>query len=371
MSVKFVRITLTIALTSLILISLISSAHAATYTLNVNAVCKVQNNIVNCVPPFPGSAVNSSGQIQAGSSIHLSVTSPSYTGTPPGVRWVLDGYLLWRNGQSQTAQPVNSNSFDLVMDSNYDVTWVWHEELNITLTSNYGSPALTGAGWVQAGAATQISTPQIFFIENTQYLFQKWAVLSGNVTLTNPNSPTTTVAVNSVPVVEAMYALVSVSMTNTYTTTITTIVSGSTVTTTSTGIFSHSTVTVQLQISNSALKPSLLYGANVTVTDDAGVRVFGPDLTDVNGLTKQFTLYPQQIYTVHVQYLSNVFTARTQFPTSETYQVNINQGGPISFEELKPYIIPILLITVAVVALIVYFSGRRKPEEPRWEWGKS
>jgi len=281
---------------------------------------------------------------------------------PQGTRWNLDGYYL--NG----VWNANVSSFVLVMDKNYNATWQWRQEVNLTLTSNYGSPTLTGGGWIPVGGQKEISAEQIFFIANVQYIFMKWLVQTGNASMTNPNSPTTTVTINNVPTIQAVYQIVNASMTNTYTTTITTIISGSTVTTTSTGIFSHNQVTVQLQIQDSSMNPSLLANANVTVLDDAGQRVWR-GLTDQSGFTAQFQVNPTLIYTVQVQYLGRNYATRQQFTTTGTYPVDIAGSNPlISLQAVAPWIIPILVISIVVIALIYYLSSRRGPSKPHVEW---
>jgi hypothetical protein len=362
------KLFLAILLFSIAALISVESAYAVTYTLTVTAKCFVQNSEVNCVPPFPGSAVNSSGQITAGSSIHLAVTSPSYSGVPSGARWTLTGYLLWKDGTLQTPQPVNSNSFDLIMDANYNVSWVWYQEVNLTLTSNFGSPTLSGGGWMAAGGTVQISTESIFFNGPSQYLFNRWLVQSGNVSIANVNSPTTTATINSVSAIQAVFALVSSNMTNTYTTTITTVINGSTVTTTSTGIYAHNQVTVQLQIKDSTATPSLLANANVTVVDDAGQKVWH-GFTDQSGLTQQFQVNPTLIYTVQVQYLGRNYATRQQFQASGSYPVDIAGSNPlISLQALAPYAIPMVVVGIIVVALVVYLNGRKAPSKPRVEW---
>lgn len=340
----------------------VESTYAITYALNVNAVCKVQANVVPCVPPFPGSAVNSSGQITAGSSIHLAVTSPSYSGVPEGQRWVLNGYLLWKDGVSQTPQPVNANSFDLVMDTNYNVTWAWYQEINLTLTSNYGSPNLVGGGWVPAGGQVQISAPQLFFIENSQYIFRRW--LSGNVLIST--NQTATVTVGTVPILfQAQFDLVTTGMTNTFTSTITTVINGSTITSTSTGVFAHDQVTVQLQILNQKLNVA---NANVTVLDDAGQSVYR-GLSDQSGLTAQFQVKPNLIYAIKVQSLAQTFSGKQQFQTSGTYPVDIAGSNPlISLQALAPYAVLIIVVVIGVAALALYLNSRKAPNRPRTEW---
>jgi hypothetical protein len=247
----------------------------------------------------------------------------------------------------------------------HSVVWQWHKEVLLILTSNFGSPTLTGAGWRKAGSTVPINAPQIFFNGNDQYYFKGWFVTSGTATITNPSALNTTVVLQSDPTIQAEYVLVSSSMTNTFTTTITTVSNGSTITTTSTGVFAHDQVTVQLQILNSKLN---VVNANVTVFDDAGQAVYR-GLTDQGGLTSQFQAKPNLIYTIKIQSLTQSYSTKQRFQTSGTYPVDVAGSQPlISLQAVGPYVIIIVVVVVAVAALAVYLNSRKGPSRPKTEW---
>ena len=296
-------------------------------------------------------------QEPANQSVTLTAVDPFQISSQ--VRYRLDGYSL------DGAPLIYATTVNVVMDKSHTFVWVWHQEFILTLASNFGQPTLSGAGWQPANRSVQIFAPQIFLNGANQYFFKQWFVTSGTATISNPSALNTTVILQTPATVQVQYELVTSSMTNTYTTTITTVVSGSTVTTTSTGVFAHDQVTVQLQIHNQQLN---IAGANVTVLDDAGQQVW-KGVTDQSGLTQQFQVKASLIYTVKVQLLTQTYTNRQPFPATGTYPIDIATTQPIiSLQALGQWIIPIVGLIIGVIALIAYLHSRRGPQRPRTEW---
>jgi hypothetical protein len=280
------------------------------------------------------------------------------------IRWKLDGYQL------DGAPIISASTVSLVMFAPHTVIWIWHKEVMLTLTSNYGSPNLIGGGWQRTGSAVQITAPQRFFSGSEQYLFKSWRVTLGMGTITDLTSASTTVTLQSDPTIQAEYILVTSTMTVTYTTTMTMTSGTATYTTTSTGILAHDQSTVQLQVKDSTSQPALLYGANVTVVDDAN-QIVWRGITDTSGLTSQFQLRNTQIYTLQIQYQSKTYTTRQTFPSSAVYPVDISTGAPIiTLSELSQYAVYAFGVSVVLVAVVVYFSQRHGKESATYEWVK-
>jgi len=245
---------------------------------------------------------------------------------------------------------------------------MWHQEFMLTLTSNFGNPNLVGGGWQAANRSIGISVPQVFSDNSgAQYFFSRWNVTVGFATILNPTNINTQVVLQTPATITAIFALVTSSMTNTFTTTITTTIGSSTLTTTSTGVYAHDQVSVQLRVSDSSRTPSLLYGANVTITDDTGARIWS-GTTDANGLTAQFNLKNTLIYTILVKYQGSTFSVRQQFPSSQIYPLNIAQQSTLTFQQISPWIIPIFAVAVAVIVLIVILSRRNTQPQQQVQW---
>ena len=302
----------------------------STYPLTVSCLC----DGAACYPTVPGPP-NILGVVQERNATVVTVSvasTTSYLSAEANRKWVLDGYVLDNDA------PVNASSVSIIMFDPHTVTWNWHLEVLVTLTSNFGTPSLIGSGWYRARSTITVSAPQSFFSGDSQYLFQTWLVASGSATILNQTQLTTNVTLTSDPAtLEAQYRLVAASNES----------------------------TVQLLIRNGATP---LYNANVTVKDDAGETVW-KGFTDTSGLTSMFMLRNNLIYTIQIQHQSLSYTSKQKFPQSQTYTVDVSQGQPkITLSQIAPYVIPIIVVAILITAVAIYYRSRRAPERPKYEW---
>lgn len=284
---------------------------------------------------------------QAFQQVQLTVISPS--DVTADSRWILDGYKLDNGIVTQ------GTSVSVTMSTAHTVQWNWHKEVQVVLSTNIPGwsqyVTLSGGGWQAAGTVVQIIAPAAITLGQSNWLFQRWAIVAGTGVIQDALKPSTSMTLQSDPTVEAQYQQTFEPITTA----------------------ANNQEQVYFQVTDRNANPLAVYGAEVTVLGTDGSIIWS-GLTDPQGYAPSKTSDPISL-TVGTQYIIRIskngaIVYSQQFLPQQigvqTVTVDISgQAGftPVSLD--APLVVPGLLVVGGISVTLVAMAVRQRNEQDR------